>query len=240
MSETLNTNERLSLLKLKPKAKFEGRVTAIELYGAFVDIGAERDGLVHISRISENRVNRVADALNVGDVVTVWVQEVEPRDGRVNLTMIEPPERALSDLQPDQVLTGTVTKLAPYGAFVDIGVERDGLVHISEMAEGRTEKPSEVVQVGGEVQVRVVKVDQKKRRIELSLLNIPGAETKAESEEEEEGLLTAMESAWQTALQRHGMTLKVSTHKNGRRQRKAEVRRQQAQIIARTLRTQKD
>ena len=67
--------------------KFEGHVTRIELFGAFVDIGAERDGLVHVSQISEQRVNRVADVLKDGDPVTVWVQRVDPEQGRISLTM---------------------------------------------------------------------------------------------------------------------------------------------------------
>jgi ribosomal protein S1 len=171
MSETV-TDPKLVLADLQPKMKFEGKVTKIELFGAFVDIGAEKDGLIHISQISESQVNRVADVLQEGDAVTVWVNSVDPEQGRFGLTMIEPPERTMSELKPDLILTGKVTKLAPYGAFVDIGVERDGLIHISEMADGRIEKPSEVVQEGAEIQVRVVKVNRKRRRIELSLLNI--------------------------------------------------------------------
>jgi len=239
MSETQEVREPLSLSSLKPKMKFEGRVTTIELFGAFVDIGAERDGLVHISQISESRINRVADALKVGDVVTVWVKGVDAEQRRVDLTMVEPPERTMGELEPDQVLTGTVTKLAPFGAFVDIGVGRDGLVHISEMAEGHTNDPSEVVHVGDEVQVRVVKVNRNKNRIELSLRDIPGEEEEVPPEEGAEGAesLTAMELAWRNAMERQGTSLKVSTHEKGQRKRKADIRRQQAAIIAETLRS---
>jgi transcriptional accessory protein Tex/SPT6 len=171
MTEALEQDTRVSLSDLEPKMKFEGEVKAVELYGAFVDFGAEKDGLVHISQISETMVNRVADVLQEGDKVTVWVRRVDPEQGRVALTMIEPPEMEIRDLEPDQVLTGTVTKLVPYGAFVDIGVEREGLVHISEMSDGFVGKPSDVMEVGAEIEVRVVKVNQKRRRIELSLLN---------------------------------------------------------------------
>jgi transcriptional accessory protein Tex/SPT6 len=153
--------------------------------------------------------------------------------------MIEPPERSISELKADQIVNGTVTKLAPYGAFVNIGAERDGLVHISEMADGHIEKPSEVVQEGQEIQVRVVKVNRKKQRIELSLLNIPGEEQEPAVEEGEQPALTAMELAWREAMEREGMTLNVPTHKRGRRRRKSEIRRQQASIIARTLKAQR-
>jgi len=243
MSEVQETQKRISLRSLEPKMRFDGHVTSVELYGAFVDIGAERDGLVHISRIQEGRVNRVADALNVGDAVTVWVRGIDVERGRVDLTMIEPPERSIEDLRPEQVVTGTVTKLVPYGAFVDIGVGRDGLVHISEMAEGHTRTPGEVVHVGDEIQVRVVSVDERKRRIELSLLNTAGEAEElpvVEVEPEEGQDLTPMELAWRNALERRGMSVEVSTHDKGRRKRRSEVRRQQAAIIARTLNSKKE
>jgi ribosomal protein S1 len=221
--------------------KFEGEVKAVELYGAFVDFGAERDGLVHISQISEETVSRVADVLKEGDKVTVWVRQVDPAQGRVALTMIEPPERTIGELEPDQVLTGTVTKLVPYGAFVDIGVEREGLIHISEMSEGFVGKPSDVMEVGSEIEVRVIKVNQKRRRIELSLLNLSGDEEEPVLEEEdEEESLTAMGLALQNAMERQGMSIEVPARRKGRRRRKADIRREQASIIARTLNTKKD
>jgi transcriptional accessory protein Tex/SPT6 len=240
MSEAVVQKERLNVRDLKPKMKLEGQVTGIELFGAFVDVGAEADGLVHISQISEETVTRVADALTLGDAITVWVRQVDAENGRLDLTMIEPPERTIEDLQSDQVLQGKVTKLAAYGAFVDIGVERDGLIHISEMSDGFVGKPSDVMNVGDEIEVRVVKVDRRRRRIELSLLNLPGAEQDDEPEEEDtEETLTAMELAWQDAMERQGTSIKVPVHKQGKRRRKSDIRREQASIIARTLQTKK-
>jgi ribosomal protein S1 len=239
MSET-QANERLDLIDLQPKTKVEGRVTKVELFGAFVDIGAQRDGLVHISQIREEHVNRVADVLKEGDEVTVWIQRVDPEQGRIGLTMIEPPERTIDELKPDQVINGTVTRLAPYGAFVDIGVERDGLVHISEMAEGRIERPEDVTKVGDEVEVRVLNVNHKRRRIELSMIGTETVEEAYKDEDDGEAALTAMELAWQQAMQREGVSLDVPPNKQGRRRRKADRRQQQASIIARTLRDQRD
>jgi transcriptional accessory protein Tex/SPT6 len=233
----------LSVGELQPKMQFDGQVTAVELYGAFVDIGAEKDGLVHISQISEEQVHRVADVLSTGDQVTVWIRQIDPDRGRINLTMIEPPELSMDELRSDQVVKGTVTKLVNYGAFVDIGVGRDGLVHISEMSDGFVGKPSDVMSVGDEIEVRVVKVDQGKRRIELSLLGLPGDEPEqpeAEEGEEEEMSLTAMELAWQDAMERQGTSISVPRHKKGRRRRRADIRREQASIIARTLQSKKD
>jgi len=241
MTETLEQTQRVKLADLAPKMKFEGQVKAIELYGAFVDFGAEKDGLVHISQISEETVNRVADVLTEGDTVTVWVRQVDPEQGRVVLTMIEPPERTIDELEPEQVINGTVTKLVPYGAFVDIGVEREGLIHISEMSDGFVGKPSDVIEVGAEIPVRVVKVDQRRRRIELSMINLAQEEEQPALEQEgEDESLTAMGLALQHAMERQGKSLEVPTRHKGRRRRKSDIRREQASIIARTLNTKRD
>jgi ribosomal protein S1 len=232
-------NQVIKLHDLEPKQKFEGTVTRLELYGAFVDFGAEKEGLVHISQVSETRINKVADALSEGDNVSVWIQEVDAGQGRVGLTMIEPPLRTMDELKPDMIVAGKVTKLAPYGAFVDIGVGRDGLVHISEMAEGRIGQPSDVVKEGEEIQVRIVKVNRKKRQIELSLQGLNAAEEILDDDDQEE-TMTAMELAWRNAMESQGHSLKVATRHKGRRRRKDEIRRQQAAIIARTLGSKKD
>lgn len=229
--------ERLPLTELEPKMKFDGEVTNVELYGAFVDIGAERDGLVHISQISRERVNRVADVLNKGDQITVWVQHVEPEQGRISLTMVEPPERTLDELKPDQVLTGTVTRIVPYGAFVDVGVGRDGLVHISEMAEGHIGRPEDVARVGDEVEVKVLAVNRQRRRIELSMVGVSDSDEGFVDEETEAPPMTAMELAWREAMEREGVEVPAGAKGPQRRSRN---RRQQAEIIARTLRQQQD
>jgi ribosomal protein S1 len=245
MSEAIENMERVAIADLEPKMRFDGRVTRIELFGAFVDFGSERDGLVHISQISGERVHRVADVLSEGDEVSVWVQDVDKERGRVRLTMVEPPELTIEELEPNQLVKGVVTKLVPYGAFVDIGVDRDGLIHVSEMSDGFVSKPSDVLSVGSELEVRVVKVDQGKRRIELSLLELPGDQTSEpvfeEQDDDDEGeTMTAMELAWRSAMEQQGMSLKVPTNKRGRRRRKSDIRREQASIIARTLRSKKD
>jgi ribosomal protein S1 len=246
MSEAIENMERVAIADLEPKMRFDGRVTRIELFGAFVDFGSERDGLVHISQISGERVSRVADVLSEGAEVSVWVQDVDKERGRVRLTMVEPPEMTIEELEPNQLVKGVVTKLVPYGAFVDIGVDRDGLIHVSEMSDGFVSKPSDVLSVGAELEVRVVKVDQSKRRIELSLLELPGDEASEpqfedDDDDEAEGdTMTAMELAWRSAMEQQGMSIKVPTNKKGRRRRKADIRREQASIIARTLRSKKD
>ncbi len=218
---------------LVPKMKLRGTVSRVELFGAFVDIGLEQDGLVHIADISPERVKRVADVLAPGDEVTVWVKSVEADKGRIGLTMIEPPERTMEELRPDMVLTGTVTKLMPYGAFVDIGVGRDGLVHISEMSSGYIRHPSEAVQEGEEVMVRVLKVNRRKGQIQLSMKDLPLEEGE---EEEEEPLPTAMELALQEAL-----AAQKSRRKARRKKRKAQpTPKELDELYARTLQQQRE
>lgn len=223
-----------SIRELRPKLKLRGKVVRLELFGAFVDIGVGQEGLVHISQLREGRVNRVADVVSEGDEVTIWVQRVDLGRGRISLTMIEPPERTLEDLEPDMVLTGKVTRLTRYGAFVDIGVERDGLIHVSEMAQGYVKDPSEYVSVGEEIKVRVVSVNLRKNQIELSLKDLPSDEP--EEGEEEEEAPTTIEAALKEAMTQSGQR----TGQRSRRKRHKEIDDERAAALARTLRVSKD
>jgi small subunit ribosomal protein S1 len=167
---------------LKPKLRFEGTVTQIELFGAFVDIGVEKPGLVHISQLREGHVNRVADVVKVGDQATVWVKSVEPEKGMLNLTMIEPPPLDWSDLQKSAKLSGKVVRVEDFGAFVAFGGPKDGLVPAGQIVKGRRiNKPSEVVSVGDQVTVWVTSVESKRQRIGLTMIEppvLPWAEVK--------------------------------------------------------------
>ncbi|MGC9400380.1 MAG: S1 RNA-binding domain-containing protein [Anaerolineae bacterium] len=203
MPEEIIQPEQLSSIEdLAPKMKLEGTVTNTEIYGAFVDIGLEREGMIHISRLARRRVNKVTDKVKPGDKVTVWVVDVEPESGRVALTLVEPPDVDWDDLKAGMVCTGKVIRLERYGAFVDIGAERPGLLHVREMSEGYVRHPSDVVKVGDEVEVRILKVDRRKRQIDLTM-NME--ENIAEIQEEEEPFLSPMEIAFrdaQRAMQR--------------------------------------
>jgi len=171
---------------LAPGMELEGRVTSIALYGIFVDIGVGRDGLVHISEMSDTRIESPSDLVKIGDTVKVRVKSVEPDGRRISLTMrtkersAEPrsgrgkkkPEvdyEKLAALRVGDNVEGTVTGMAPFGVFVDIGVGKDGLVHVSELAEGRVEKAEDVVQVGQTYTFKVLEVDAAGARISLSL-----------------------------------------------------------------------
>jgi small subunit ribosomal protein S1 len=186
-----------SINDLQPKMRLQGVVKETQLYGALVDIGLEYDGLVHISQLAPTRVNRVADVVQPGDDVTVWVTKVDPIKGRIALTMMEPPEKTWGELKEGQTHTGVVTRIENYGAFVDIGAERPGLLHVREMAAGYVRHPSEIIKVGDEIDVRILGIDRRKRRIDLTLM---GAEEIVEDETEEEApAMTTMEIALQRA-----------------------------------------
>ena len=185
-----------SIADLNPKMQLQGIVKETQLYGALVDIGLERDGMVHISQLAPTRVNRVSDVVQPGDEVTVWVTRVDAENRRIALTMVEPPEVDWSELSDGQTRSGVVTRLEDYGAFVDIGAARPGLLHVREMAAGYVRHPSELVKVGDELEVRILKIDRRKRRIDLTLM---GTEEEVIAEEPDEPQLTAMEIALQRA-----------------------------------------
>jgi ribosomal protein S1 len=217
-----------SIHELRPKMCLEGTVSRIELFGAFVDVGVEKPGLVHISQLSTKRVNRVSEILKEGDQVKVWVVNIEPDKGRINLTMIEPPAVDWDEIRAGQVYTGQIKRLERFGAFVDIGATRDGLVHVSEITSDYIQDPKEYVRVGDEVQVKVLKVDRKKRRIELSIKALEDHFADEEEDDEEESP-TAMEVAWRQA--RTGREKK----RDRRRRKRSQSRRDQDDIFSRTL-----
>lgn len=173
------------LADLTPGMEMEGRVTSTALYGIFVDVGVGRDGLVHISEMSDQRIESPTDLVQIGDTVKVRVKSVDPDARRISLTMRTPrqeggerrrrPKRPevdsgkLQDIKAGDLIEGTVNGIAPFGVFVDIGVGKDGLVHISELAESRVEKAEDAVTIGQSYTFRVLEVDSQGQRISLSL-----------------------------------------------------------------------
>lgn len=225
---------------LKPGLKTEGKVVRLERFGAFVNLGAETDGLVHVSEMGTGRVSKPSDVVSEGDLIEVWVKDVDRKSRRISLTMVEPPEVDIRTLAPDMVLTGTVVRLESFGAFVDIGAGRDGMIHVSEMGRGYVGSPSEIMAVGDEVQVRVLEVDPRRGRISLSMKDLPTDDLEFEDEEEE--LPSSMELALRMAMEKEGMPLPTKrTPKRYRKKSKKRYRsREQDEIIARTLSSHHD
>jgi predicted RNA-binding protein with RPS1 domain len=136
-----------------------------------VDLSLDKLGLIHISQLvnpsTDQPIKRVEDVLQVGQEVEVWVRKV--KDDHYELTMIKPLDLEWREIKSGMVVKGTVVRLEKFGAFVEIGAERPGLIHISEMAHGYVRTPSEVVKEGDEVEAQVLEVNRRKKQIKLSL-----------------------------------------------------------------------
>src|SRR5262245_29219662 len=122
-----------------------GVVKRIELAGAFLDIGIGQEALLHISQMKPSNIRNVRDILAEGQEVTVWVQVVDPANLRVSLTMNKPAALDWDEIKDGSEYEGKVVKVEKYGVFVDIGAERPGLIHISELSTDYVKSPSDVV-----------------------------------------------------------------------------------------------
>jgi ribosomal protein S1 len=188
----------ISLSDVKAKMELHGKVSRIELAGAFIDAGLADEAFLHISQIKGKKIKNVQDVLSVGQEITVWVQSVDLASQRVQLTMIKPALVELSEVSEGQVYTGHVVRLEKFGAFVDFGAERPGLVHVSEMDSEYVKSPEDVVTKGQEVQVKVIRVNRERGQIDLSMKS--SVEVIHESAESEEEAPTAMAIALRKAL----------------------------------------
>ena len=157
---------------LAPKQRIEGKVVKTSLQGALIDINHPLPAFLHISQVVNTAnpdapVKSLEDVLKVGDSVVVWVKRV--MKDHTELTMYEPLALEWKDIKPEMTLKGKVVRLESFGAFVELGAERPGLVHVSELSHNYVKLPSEIVKVGDEVDVKVLEVDRKKKQIKLSL-----------------------------------------------------------------------
>ncbi len=228
-----------SIEDLERKMKLTGEVKRTELYGAFVDIGVGTDAILHVSQVVGGK--RIQDVLKVGEQIDVYVDKIEP-NGKVMVTMHEPLAVDWQDLQEGNVYTGKIVRHENFGSFVDIGAEKEGLVHVSEISNEYIRHPSQAVSVGDEVEVKVLSFDRRKRRINLSikaLLESPEKEVEdlvgevfdLDEEEEIEEMPTAMEYAIRQAM---GDDDKGARNKKKKKNRKKR-RQDQDDIIGRTL-----
>ncbi|MEA4811227.1 MAG: S1 RNA-binding domain-containing protein [Anaerolineaceae bacterium] len=157
---------------LKPKQKYEGKVLKTSLQGALIDISNPLPAFLHISQVinqakPEEIVKNLEEVIKVGDPITVWVKRV--LKDHIELTMKEPLALEWREIVPDMVLKGKVARLESFGAFIELGAERPGLVHVSELSHNYVKLPSEVVKVGDEVEVKVLEIDKRKKQIKLSM-----------------------------------------------------------------------
>ncbi|MEF2656957.1 MAG: 30S ribosomal protein S1 [Eggerthellaceae bacterium] len=166
-------NERAEILeKLSKGMRLKGTVSSIVDFGAFVDLGGI-DGLIHISELSWSHVNHPSEVVKVNEEVEVEVLDVDLQRERISLGLkqtTEDPWIKLVEVYPvDTIVDGRVTKIVPFGAFIELDDNVEGLVHISEMAMKHIDSPNQVVSVGDEVKVKVMDVNTDRRRISLSM-----------------------------------------------------------------------
>jgi ribosomal protein S1 len=229
------TTDVISLDKLKPAQKVNGVVGKIELFGAFVDIGAEVPGLLHISQLKRGQVKRVGDEIKEGDEIEVWIQKVDQAAKRVELTLIKPVTLRWGTIKVGQSIKGEVIRIENFGAFVDIGAERAGLVHVSEMGDEYVKDPNDVVKVGDQLTVTIVEVDRKKKQIRLSMKSAAEDLTELDDEPEEE-VPTAMEVALRNALDTQEEAGQDQSTEETKTTSKGE-RREMEDIFSRTLKS---
>ena len=251
-------DERQKVRTLAVGEEVHGVVKRLTDFGAFIDIGVGRDGLVHISELALGRVDKVADVLTKGQEVTMWIKKLDRKRNRISLTLVDPDRKTIRDLKEDEIVEGTVTRILPYGAFIDIGVGRDALLHVREMSNRYVEKPEDVVSMGETLEARIISLSRRRKRVDLSLKGLrdePEAEepqgggasqARAQAEPEPEvpepeeiEVLSPMELAFKRAMEADGDDVDVPDKRSGgsksKRRRGKQSRAIQDEIVSRTL-----
>ena len=251
-------------VEIQAKQHFEGKVIKTSLQGALVDIGSELPAFIHISQVVKDNdpkapVNSIEEVLKVGDMVSVWVKRI--KKDRIELTMNEPLAYEWRELKPDMVVKGKVIRLETFGVFVEIGAERPGLIHISELAHSYVRTPGEVVREGDEVDVKILEVDRRKKQIKLSIKALQKEQEAAPvvekpqktgrrgrgKKKQEEVVVeapipdpTAMEIALRNAMDRTDQDTPQAPEAAPRAKHSKDVNSEQDDIIERTLRQKAD
>ncbi len=172
LEETEKEQREAFLDNLKPGERRSGVVSSVVNFGAFVDLGG-MDGLVHVSELSWKHVDHPSAVVQVGDEIEIQVLEVDLDRERISLslkaTQQDPWQEFASSHQVGELVYGRVTKLVPFGAFVQVGESIEGLVHISEISSHHIDLPEQVVTPGEELWVKIIDLDVNRRRISLSI-----------------------------------------------------------------------
>ena len=168
----LEVKKQETIEKIKEGDVINGVIKRLTDFGAFVDVG-NIDGLVHISEVSWQRVGHPRDLLKVGEEVLVKVLEVIPERERISLSIRQaqpdPWTVAEQEFQAEDIVKGRVTRVVNFGAFVELLPGVEGLVHISQMADFHVKHPSEIVQEGEEIEVKIIEANVEAKRISLSI-----------------------------------------------------------------------
>lgn len=195
LDEEAKVQKQKTLENLHAGDVVEGTVQRLTDFGVFVDVGGV-DGLVHISQMAHHHVEKPEEVVSEGDKVNVKVLSVDQDNERISLSIKEtqpgPWEAAREELNPGDIVKGTVKRLVSFGAFVEVLPGVEGLVHISEISNDHIGTPDEVLSEGQEIQVSVLDADFNEHRISLSMKALEARDqlSKEESREENESLST--------------------------------------------------
>ncbi len=233
--------------EIKEKERYTGTVLKTTLQGALVDIGSEKPAFIHISQAvkdgnAKTQINSIEEVLEKDQKLDFWVKRV--RKDRIELTMKEPLAMEWREIKPGMTVKGKVVRLETFGAFVEIGAERPGLIHISELSHSYVRTPGEVVREGDEVEAKVLEVNRRKKQIKLSikaLQELPenlqmqqhGGRQKQQVEEPKEPELTAMEIAMRQAMEKAEKDENGESKKKSRKDKGTSAEREE--LLSRTL-----
>jgi len=233
--------------EIKAKERYTGTVLKTTLQGALVDIDSEKPAFIHISQAVKDgdpkkQINSIEEVLEKGQKLDFWVKRI--RKDRIELTMKEPLAMEWREIKPGMTIKGQVVRLETFGAFVEIGAERPGLIHISELSHSYVRTPGEVVREGDEVEAKVLEVNRRKKQIKLSikaLQELPetlqvqqrGSKQKQQVEEPKEPDLTAMEIAMRQAMEKVEGDENDASKKKSRKNQGSST--EQEELLSRTL-----
>lgn len=223
-----------SVNELAPGMEVRGTVKRIELYGAFVDIGVGQDALLHVSQLGKPNVRNVEDVVKAGQEITAYILRVDREANRIALSLVKPPALSWDEMREGMTVTGTVVRMEPFGVFVDIGAERPGMIHVSELASGFVNSPGDVVKVGEQVSAQIIKLNRKKRRIDMSLKALEEP-VQMPQEPEDDYVPTAMELALRRAMEGQGDDEETAGRRDNKRSRQERRQQERDDIISRTL-----
>lgn len=164
---------------------YTGKVKSLTNFGAFVDLGGV-DGMVHISELSWNRIKHPSEVLNVGDTVEVYVKGLDRENGKISLGYKKPEDNPWVKLEREYpvgtVCDAKIVGMTQFGAFASVIPGIDGLIHISQIADHRIEKPQDVLKVGDVVKVKITDIDFDRHRVSLSIRALLEEQKAAEDE----------------------------------------------------------
>ncbi len=151
---------------------YTGTVKSVTSFGAFVDLGGV-DGLVHISELSWNRIKHPSEVVKVGDTLEVFIKELDKENNKISLGHKKeedsPWYQGTKDLKVDDVIKVKIVRILPFGAFAEIAPFVDGLIHISQISNERIAKPSDALNIGDEVEAKIIEINNETKQIALSI-----------------------------------------------------------------------